>query len=56
MDVSDRISVIFRGEIIGTVNAAGADENELGLMMSGSVRAKMASTKVASAKVAGGAK
>jgi simple sugar transport system ATP-binding protein len=38
IDVSDRISVIFRGEIIGTVDAKGADENELGLMMSGSLR------------------
>jgi simple sugar transport system ATP-binding protein len=56
MDVSDRIAVIFRGEIIGTVDAAGADENELGLMMSGSVRAKAASAKAASAKAEGAAK
>ncbi len=38
MDVSDRIAVISRGEIVGTVDAKTADENELGLMMSGSLR------------------
>lgn len=38
MDVSDRIAVIFNGEIVGTVNAKDANENELGLMMSGSLR------------------
>jgi simple sugar transport system ATP-binding protein len=38
MDVSDRIAVIHGGEIVGIVNAADTDENELGLMMSGSVR------------------
>jgi simple sugar transport system ATP-binding protein len=32
LDVSDRIAVIFGGEI---VNAAETDENELGLMMAG---------------------
>jgi simple sugar transport system ATP-binding protein len=38
LDVSDRIAVIYGGEIVGVVNAAETDENELGLMMSGSVR------------------
>jgi simple sugar transport system ATP-binding protein len=38
MDVSDRIAVIFNGEIVGIVDAKTADENELGLMMSGSMR------------------
>lgn len=38
MDVSDRIAVIHGGEIVGIVEAQGADENELGLMMSGSLR------------------
>ena len=35
MDVSDRIAVIFNGEIVGLVNAKETNENELGLMMSG---------------------
>ncbi|HUX38637.1 MAG TPA: ABC transporter ATP-binding protein [Rectinemataceae bacterium] len=38
MDVSDRIAVIYGGEIVGLLDAAGADENELGLLMSGSIR------------------
>ncbi len=38
LDVSDRIAVIYGGEIVGVVNAAETNENELGLMMSGSVR------------------
>lgn len=38
MDMSDRIAVIFNGEIIGVVNASETDENELGLMMSGALR------------------
>lgn len=40
IDVSDRIAVIFNGEIVGIVDAKSADENELGLMMSGSLRKK----------------
>jgi simple sugar transport system ATP-binding protein len=35
MNVSDRIAVIFEGEIVGIVDAKKADVNELGLMMSG---------------------
>ncbi len=35
LDVSDRIVVIHSGEIVGMVNAAETDENELGLMMAG---------------------
>jgi len=38
LDVSDRIAVIYGGEIAGVVDADKTDENELGLMMSGSVR------------------
>ena len=38
MDLSDRIAVIFSGEIVGTVDAKATNENELGLMMSGSLR------------------
>ncbi|MCX7023287.1 MAG: ABC transporter ATP-binding protein [Spirochaetes bacterium] len=38
LDVSDRIAVIYGGEIVGLVNASETDENELGLMMSGSIR------------------
>jgi simple sugar transport system ATP-binding protein len=38
LDVSDRIAVIYGGEIVGIVKASETDENELGLMMSGSRR------------------
>lgn len=38
MDVSDRIAVIYNGEIVGIVDAAATNENELGLMMSGALR------------------
>jgi simple sugar transport system ATP-binding protein len=38
MDISDRIAVIFNGEIVGLVDAASTNENELGLMMSGALR------------------
>lgn len=38
MDVSDRIAVIFNGEIVGIVDATETNENELGLMMSGALR------------------
>jgi simple sugar transport system ATP-binding protein len=38
LDVSDRIAVIYNGEIVGIVKASETDENELGLMMSGSMR------------------
>ena len=38
LDISDRIAVIYNGEIVGLVNASETDENELGLMMSGSRR------------------
>ncbi|HEY9053702.1 MAG TPA: ABC transporter ATP-binding protein [Rectinemataceae bacterium] len=38
MDLSDRIAVIFSGEIIGEVDAKETNENELGLMMSGALR------------------
>ncbi len=38
LDISDRIAVIYNGEIVGVVAAGQTDENELGLMMSGSKR------------------
>ncbi len=38
INVSDRIAVIYEGEIVGEVKADGADENELGLMMAGGSR------------------
>jgi simple sugar transport system ATP-binding protein len=38
LDLSDRIAVIFNGEIVGEVQASETDENELGLLMAGSVR------------------
>ncbi|MCE5255929.1 MAG: ATP-binding cassette domain-containing protein, partial [Spirochaetaceae bacterium] len=50
MDVSDRIAVIFNGEIVGVVDAADATENELGLMMSGSLRKEGKKTEAAAAR------
>ncbi len=38
LNVSDRIAVIYEGEIVGVVNPEDTDENEIGLMMSGSKR------------------
>ncbi len=38
LDMSDRIAVLYGGEIVGVVNAAETDENELGLMMAGAAR------------------
>ena len=35
MSVSDRIEVIFDGQITGSMPAAGADEKTLGIMMAG---------------------
>lgn len=42
LNVSDRIAVIYEGEIVGLVNAKETNENELGLMMSGSKRVGVA--------------
>lgn len=36
LNVSDRIAVMYEGEIVGIVDADETDENELGLMMAGS--------------------
>ena len=38
LSLSDRIAVIYEGEIMGIVDAEGADINELGLMMTGTKR------------------
>jgi len=38
LDLSDRIAVIYNGELVGMVNAAETDENEIGLMMAGGKR------------------
>jgi len=38
LDVSDRIAVIYGGEIVGLLEASKTDENELGLLMAGSKR------------------
>ena len=38
LDLSDRIAVIFDGELTGLMNAKDTDENELGLLMSGSMK------------------
>lgn len=39
LDVSDRIAVMYEGEIMDTVLSKDTNENELGLMMTGSKRA-----------------
>ncbi|WP_163192452.1 ABC transporter ATP-binding protein [Clostridium thermarum] len=38
LNLSDRIAVIYEGEIVGIVDADKTDENELGLMMAGGGR------------------
>jgi general nucleoside transport system ATP-binding protein len=38
LNVSDRIAVMYEGEIVGIVNASQTNENELGLMMAGGGR------------------
>ena len=38
MDISDRIAVIFNGEIAGVVDAKSTSEIDLGLLMSGALR------------------
>ena len=35
MDLSDRINVLYDGKIVGELDAEGADENEIGLLMAG---------------------
>jgi len=39
LDVSDRIAVMYEGEIMDTVYSKDTNENELGLMMTGSKKA-----------------
>lgn len=41
LNVSDRIAVIYEGEIVGIVDAKETDENELGLMMAGSKKGQV---------------
>jgi len=38
MKLSDRIAVMYNGELSGLIKGEGADENEIGLMMSGSLK------------------
>ena len=38
MQLSDRIAVLYEGEIVGTMPAAGANREQLGLMMAGAQR------------------
>ena len=35
MNLSDTISVLYNGEIVGTFSKENADENEIGLLMAG---------------------
>ncbi len=42
LDLSDRIAVIYNGELVGVVDAAKTDENEIGLMMAGGKRGAVA--------------
>lgn len=41
LNLSDKIAVIYEGEIVGIVRAKDTNANELGLMMSGSKRGEM---------------
>ncbi|PKM66040.1 MAG: heme ABC transporter ATP-binding protein [Firmicutes bacterium HGW-Firmicutes-2] len=41
LNLSDRIAVIYEGEIVGIVDATKTNENELGLMMAGSRKGKV---------------
>jgi simple sugar transport system ATP-binding protein len=38
LSLSDRVSVMYRGEIVGTLKRSEATEEELGLMMAGVAR------------------
>ncbi len=38
LTLSDRIAVMYEGEVMGIVNAEDADINEIGLMMTGTKR------------------
>ncbi|MBC7960069.1 MAG: ABC transporter ATP-binding protein [Vallitaleaceae bacterium] len=38
LNLSDKIAVLYEGEVVGIVKADETDENELGLMMSGSTK------------------
>ncbi len=38
LDLSDRIAVIYNGELVGILDAEQTDENEIGLMMAGGKR------------------
>jgi general nucleoside transport system ATP-binding protein len=42
LDLSDRIAVIYNGELVGLVNASETNENEIGLMMAGGKRGAVA--------------
>ena len=42
LDLSDRIAVIYNGELVGVVNASETNENEIGLMMAGGKRGAVA--------------
>ena len=41
LNLSDRIAVIYEGEIVGIVDVSHTNENELGLMMAGSRKGKV---------------
>ncbi|HET7728268.1 MAG TPA: ABC transporter ATP-binding protein [Candidatus Limnocylindrales bacterium] len=49
LELSDRIAVIFRGQIVGTFDARTADKNEVGLLMATGGRAKTAAVAEAAA-------
>jgi simple sugar transport system ATP-binding protein len=42
LDLSDRIAVVSNGELVGIVDAASTNEKEVGLMMAGVRKEKMA--------------
>jgi simple sugar transport system ATP-binding protein len=52
MSLSDRIAVLFRGQIAGEMDAADATEEELGILMAGGSLAEQVEDKSAGARVA----
>jgi general nucleoside transport system ATP-binding protein len=38
LELSDRVAVIFEGELVGQMNASEANLNTIGMMMTGSLR------------------
>jgi simple sugar transport system ATP-binding protein len=53
LSLSDRIAVMYHGEIVATVDAVGASRGELGLLMAGSQEAEIEENEVQSEVIEG---